>query len=55
MGKHKLTIEEMKQQMADWFNKQKDYEEETKLSSAWKRLRPSRDAMEYKLPGNYRG
>lgn len=51
----KLTIDQMKQQFVDWFVKRKDEEYEKSLDPAWKKLRPSKDALNYKLPGHYRG
>jgi hypothetical protein len=49
-----LSKEDMLKQLNEWIVKWKDKEEEKKLHPAWKKLRPSKDALNYRLPGGMR-
>ena len=51
--KDKQLVEERLSDIKEWLIKFKDKEEEDKLDPAWKKLRPSSDAMEHRLPGSF--
>jgi hypothetical protein len=53
LGK-KISLKEMVSQFNDFVVKHKDKEEEKKLNASWKKLRPNRDAINYRLPGGMR-
>lgn len=52
-AKDKRLIDERLNDLKEWLLKFKDKEEEEKLDPAWKKLRPSGDAMKHKLPGSF--
>lgn len=45
--------EERLKDLMEWLLRIKDREEEEKLNSAWKKNRPSNDAMEHRFPGSF--
>jgi len=45
---------EINQDVKDWYLDYKDREEENKLPLEWKKLRPSKDAINYRLPGSFK-
>ena len=47
-----FSPDEIKAQVNEWILKFKEKEEEKKIHPAWKKLRPNRDAMDYRLPGS---
>jgi hypothetical protein len=52
--KNKISLKEMVSQFNEFVVRHKDKEEEKKLNPAWKKLRPNKDAINYRLPGGMR-